>query len=138
MRKNGSNTADKQPKGKKVMPEGEPFKKGYDPRRNMKGRPKAFDQWRALAQDIGAQIATKKDGDPLLWNGQEITVAELILLSWAGDKKTMKEFAEVAYGKVPTQLNLEIKDEMTDDERIARLTALLDAARTRRVGQPPE
>jgi hypothetical protein len=30
---------------------------------------------------------------------------------------------------------IEIKDELTDDERIARLTALLDAARTRRDGQ---
>ena len=33
---------------------------------------------------------------------------------------------------------IEIKDELTDDERVTRLTALLDAARARRDGQNPE
>lgn len=77
------------------------FAKGYDPRRNLKGRPKSFDQLRALAQDIAEQIATKADGSPLKWNGQEITFAEFVLLSWVTDKKYLEKFMDVAYGKVP-------------------------------------
>jgi hypothetical protein len=34
--------------------------------------------------------------------------------------------------------SLEIKDEMTDDERVTRITALLDAARARRDRQATE
>jgi len=82
------------------------FKKGYDPRRNMKGRPKAFDGFRRLAVDIGEQIATTKNGIPLLWNKQEVTWAEFILLSWLTDKKYMENFCTVAYGKVPERLDL--------------------------------
>lgn len=33
---------------------------------------------------------------------------------------------------------IEIKDELTEDERITRLTALLETARTRRAGQSPK
>lgn len=111
MARQTSNTAKKQPRkgnNPNLAEDGKPFqfKKGYDPRRNMNGRPKAFDQWRKLAQDIAEQIATKKDGELILWNGQEITVAEAILLSWAGDKKHMEKFVEAAFGKVPQELDI--------------------------------
>jgi hypothetical protein len=100
------------------------FKKGYDPRRNLKGRPRSFDQFRALAQDIAEQIATTKDGTPLTWNGQEITFAEFVLLSWVTDKKYLEKFAEAAFGKVPqsgTNLNIDMA-KLTDAqlERIAK------------------
>jgi len=101
--KNSSNAGKNQQsqRGKNEKTVAAQFKKGYDPRRNMKGRPKSFDQLRALGQDIGEQIATLKDGTPILWNGQEITFAEFILLAWATDKKQMDKFIEYAYGKVP-------------------------------------
>jgi len=117
--KAGSNTARKLPRKKKVVPEGVPFKKGYDPRRNLKGRPKSFDQFRALAKDIAEQIATTASGTALKWNGQEITFAEFALLSWATDKKYLEKFIEVAYGKVPDKLEI-------DDKRKAYLVVSPD------------
>lgn len=72
-----------------------PFKKGYDPRRNLKGRPKSFDQLRELAQMLAnTKIGNgKDDGD--------ITVVQNILYQMATDKKLMTDFLEYAYGKVP-------------------------------------
>ncbi len=106
MARKRSNAAGNLPKGKNEMPSGVPFKKGYDPRRNMKGRPKAFDQWRALAQDVMQQIATNKKGTPIKWNGEEVTFAEFVLLSWAMDKKYQEKIVEAAFGKVPQPLEL--------------------------------
>jgi hypothetical protein len=108
MARNTSNTGKKQakrgnPNLAEVSQETQ-FKKGYDPRRNMKGRPKAFDQWRALAQDIMQQIATNTKGQPLTWNGEEISFAEFILLTWAIDKKQQEKIVEAAFGKVPQRI----------------------------------
>jgi hypothetical protein len=103
-----SNTGSKQAKrGRKdIADDGKEtqFKKGYDPRRNMKGRPKAFDQWRELAQDIMQQIATNTKGQPLTWNGEEITFAEFVLLTWAMDKKQQEKIVEAAFGKAPQKI----------------------------------
>lgn len=99
-----SNAAGKLPTTKKKTPEGKPFNKGYDPRRNLKGRPRKFDEFRALALDIAEQTATTKDGQTILWNGQEITFAEFVLLSWVTDKKYLDQFAQIAYGKVPDEI----------------------------------
>ena len=71
-----------------------PFKKD-DPRINRKGRPKSFDQLRALAQEI----AHEKFDD-------NTTLIEHILNTMAKDKRLMKDFLEYAYGKVPTDINL--------------------------------
>lgn len=68
-----------------------PFQKGHDPRRNLKGRPKSFDQLRDLAQ----QLANEKIGEG------NITIVQDILHKMATDKKLMKDFLEFAYGKVP-------------------------------------
>lgn len=108
------------------------FKKGYDPRRNLKGRPQSFDQFRALARDIAEQVATTATGTALKWNGQEITFAEFALLSWATDKKYLDKFVEAAYGKVPDEsinYNFDIDEfirqnlDLFTDGQIARLKA---------------
>jgi hypothetical protein len=70
-----------------------PFKPGFDPRRNTKGRPKSFDQLRDLFQMIAE--------DKVKIDGVEMTRAEAIGLAMTSDKKLMREFLEFAYGKVP-------------------------------------
>lgn len=114
MTRNTSNTGAKQAKkgrGSNLPEDGKEtqFKKGYDPRRNMKGRPKAFDQWRELAQDVLQQVATNQVGKPLMWNGEEITFAEFVLLTWALDKKQQEKIIEAAFGKVPDGLDITSK-----------------------------
>ena len=77
---------------------GKPFVKG-DPRINLKGRPVAFDFIRNLAQQIGAET------DPNL----KKTNAEIVLrrlMKDDGDK-----FIEVAYGRTPQALNIEMNSE---------------------------
>jgi hypothetical protein len=73
-----------------------PFKKGGDPRANHKGRPKTFDQFRALAQKIAGQAIEDKDGNA-------ITIGEFILRSWVESKEPalQRAFVEYAFGKVP-------------------------------------
>jgi hypothetical protein len=65
------------------------FTKG-DPRINRKGRPKSFDQLRALAQ----QIAHERIAE-----GSTVTAAEAILRKLAHDNP--ERFIEIAFGKVP-------------------------------------
>jgi hypothetical protein len=72
---------------------------GFDPKRNLKGRPKSFDQLRELAQTIAhAEVETKQ--------GDKITVADNILREWAasGDVAKQKAFVEYAFGKVPDKI----------------------------------
>src|SRR3990170_6666304 len=70
-----------------------PFKPGFDPRRNTKGRPKSFDQLRELFQMIAEDNIEVED--------TKLTRAEAIGLAMSSDKKLMREFLEFAYGKVP-------------------------------------
>lgn len=74
---------------------GKGFVKG-DPRINRNGRPKSFDQLRALFQNIAEEEITL--------NGKKYTRAEAIGLAMSADKKLMREFLEYAYGKVPTKI----------------------------------
>jgi hypothetical protein len=89
-----SNTAPKQHK----IP-GRPFVKGIDPRRNLKGRPRTFDETRTLAQSIAHETLT-------LSSGKRMTIAEAILRQWAAsdEPQLQKAFIEYAFGKVPDQL----------------------------------
>ena len=77
------------------------FQKG-DPRINRKGRPKNFDALRKLAQTIGNEL-TLKDGELV-----EKTTIERILRKWAlsNEPVLQKAFVEIAYGKVPDNLNI--------------------------------
>lgn len=67
------------------------FVKG-DARINRKGRPKSFDQLRALAQKISHEP---------IQQGATMTVAEAILRTMA--KENPARFVEIAFGKVPDE-----------------------------------
>lgn len=84
-----------------------PFKKG-DARINRKGRPKSFDALRALAQEIAHETAQAGGADVVI-NGHRVTVAEAIMRTWAQSKnpQLVKAFIEIAFGKVPDNLNVE-------------------------------
>jgi hypothetical protein len=80
-------------------PKATQFKKN-DPRINRKGRPKNFDKLRELAQQIASEAITTKDG------AVTMTTIEAILRKWAssGNAILQKQFVEVAFGKVPDEL----------------------------------
>lgn len=94
---------------------------GFDKRRhqiNRSGRPKSFDELRNLAQGMANEVATDKDGNPIIIGGHEeidadgITVivgghkatnSEMILRTWMKSKDARLQQAFVAYswGKPP-------------------------------------
>jgi hypothetical protein len=74
---------------------GKGFTKG-DPRINRAGKPKGFDEVRALAQKIA--------NEDVVWaDGNTITRAELLLRRWSRSKnpKVQRLFVEIAFGPVP-------------------------------------
>lgn len=78
-----------------------PFTKG-DPRINRRGRPRSFDALRELAQQIAHEPTQ------IIVDGHKVTVAEAILRQWAQSKnpQLQRAFIEVAFGKVPDNLNV--------------------------------
>lgn len=102
---NGSESSNTAPKLQKKVP-GVPFVKGDDPRRNLKGRPRSFDEARKLAQEILHRELQTKDG-------REISVVEAILTSWAKTKDLQKSLIELAFGKVPDKLETILEDKRT-------------------------
>jgi hypothetical protein len=85
-----SNTTTKLPGGCT----GKGFVKGFDPKRNLKGRPRSFDQARALAQ----QIVHQQLGE------SGLTVIEAIFRQWAKSPSHQRDLIEYAFGKVPDKL----------------------------------
>lgn len=94
---------------------GKPFVKG-DPRINRKGRPKTFDAFRALAQQIAHEVvpAENRPGTVRVMDEHGeiaehiVTVAEAILRRWAvsDDPQLQRAFIEIAYGKVPQNVDV--------------------------------
>jgi hypothetical protein len=82
-----------------------PFKP-KDPRINRRGRPKSFDAFRALAQQIAHEATDRVE------SGHKVTIAEKILRDWALSRnpQLQRAFIEVAFGKVPDQLELSGKE----------------------------
>ena len=102
MQKNGAkvcNTDTKQTKPFRIK-NAKPFVKG-DPRINRNGRPRTFDQARALAQAIAHEVERIDPG------GDEVTVAEAVLRAWSQSKEPQlqKAFIEYAFGKVPDKID---------------------------------
>lgn len=98
---------------------GVPFVKG-DPRINKKGRPKSFDALRTLSLEIAHEVATS-NGAPIVINGHKATVAEVILRKWASsnDPRLQQGFIEIAFGKVPNEMQVTGRTDGVLNVRIA-------------------
>lgn len=66
--------------------------------RNRKGRPKSFDQLRALAQGLAHETVETPQG--------KMTAVEVILRQMAKDPRQRALFLEYAFGKVPQAVDL--------------------------------
>jgi len=97
-----SNTGDNRPPNKGQ------FKKG-DARINRKGRPRSFDALRELAQQIANEPIVSADGQT------KMSRVEMVMRSWALSKnyQLQRAFIEIAYGKVPDELDIK-----SDGEKI--------------------
>ncbi len=89
---------------------------------NKRGRPKSFDTLRALTQDIAHEVATKKDGQPVIVDNHKVTVVEAIMRQWATDPKRQELFIAYAFGKVPQPVEMKLEDELLNLIRSKQFT----------------
>jgi hypothetical protein len=110
-----------------------PFTKN-DKRINRDGRPKDAVSLAALVRRIGHEVATTKDGKPVIGpDGKPMTVVEVILRQKAQDKKAQAEFLDRGWGKVATPVDLggtvelEHKHDLSrlDDSELERLEGIV-------------
>jgi hypothetical protein len=98
-----SNTIPKQLRGKTF--------KDHPERINRKGRPKSFDKLRelavSLANEAAIDAATK---GPLLVKGHAATEIEMLMRQMMHDNPA--RFVEIAFGKVPDEMNMNTKGEI--------------------------
>jgi hypothetical protein len=82
-----------------------PFKKGNDPRRNVKGRINTQDKLKAkILAKLNKQALAK--GEPLLIDGNPVTNLDVILDQWMKSEKRQALLMEYGFGKVPQALDL--------------------------------
>ena len=86
-----------------------PFEKGYDPRRNMKGRAiRGFDALRREWQEIWAEILFDEHGQPIIDPVTEKALTRLrARMRTATTSRNFQEFRtalEYAYGKVKEEV----------------------------------
>lgn len=118
---------------------------------NPAGRPKDGESWAAIIKAVGdmypedilAFIGRNNDlGREIMQLPKNVQMKYLVTarvfaaLMFDPNPRMWTGLMDRAEGKISQPI--EIKDELTDDERIARLTAILDAARARRDGQTTE
>jgi hypothetical protein len=104
-----------------------PFVKG-DPRINRKGRPKDFATLRALAQTLANEPAIGADKQPIIIDGHIATQSEMIMRTMMKDNP--EKFVEIAFGKVPTPIEMTVKDDDIDAaiaKELARVAAASQA-----------
>ena len=88
-----------------------PFTKN-DKRINRDGRPKDSVSLAALVRRIGHEVATTKDGKPVIGpDGKPMTVVEVILRQKAQSVKGQAEFLDRGWGKVATPVEVSGPDD---------------------------
>jgi len=93
-----------------------PFKKGTDPRRNVKGRVKSQDKLREkILAKLNKQATAQ--GKPLEIDGEAVTNLDVVLDQWMKNPKLQALLIEYGYGKVP-QI---VKGDGDDGEIVVRL-----------------
>lgn len=112
----GSNTINNTQQEKRSRGPGKPFVKG-DPRINRHGAPKKFEALRKLAVKMLSDPIVSRDGTV------STNYVELILRDWLQSRNFQKQKSalEIAYGKVPDEINMNIDLTMLTTSQLERL-----------------
>lgn len=91
------------------------FRKG-DKRINRNGRPRSFDKLQALTVEMFNRPALDNNGNPVLIEDRPASVIEVVMWRMI-HSKNMKEVQyaiEIAFGKVPDELKLQLTKVILD------------------------